>query len=326
MTLFSAPRLYALCNRLLEGKNEKGEACDSKHGRELLSLLQAIGGVRPVGRSARYALTPPGRTYLMAQLARVEPAELTMQHSMSQLGITLPTRLNQACFYALLHGDSKYARQPRASGSAEGDIQLTQDEVIRLRTLDVLSVTDQQGQWQDMSAVMTLLGEVALPERALHQLAAVDWQGQQVITIENKGAFIDYPLEPGQLLLFTPGRNTTLAKVLIPLLSADIPWAHFGDLDQRGIDIAIELAAALSRPARLWLPAEIDAYVTHYARPLPRFDASSGKIPWRLQQRDKLNDDTLTWLGKLVTQARWLEQEVLICAGNWRSWDLNPRY
>lgn len=83
---------------------------------------------------------------------------------------------------------------------------LTQDEVIRIRILEPISLVDQHGQHHDMTALMKLLGELALPERALVTLAAIGWQGEQVITVENKGAFVDYPLQAGQMPLFAPGR------------------------------------------------------------------------------------------------------------------------
>ena len=37
------------------------------------------------------------------------------------------------------------------------------------------------------------------------------WQGRQLVTVENKGAFVDYPLQEGEWLLYVRGRNTALA-------------------------------------------------------------------------------------------------------------------
>jgi hypothetical protein len=326
MSLFDEVRVQELCARLLDSQNEKGEALDSRHGRELLILLQAVGGVRPVGRSARYVLTEVGRRYLGGQLAQVVPPEPDKREQLKSLGVTLPPRLNQATFYALWHGDSKHPRS-ECPDPQLADLTLTQDEVIRLRTLEPLSLVDLHGQQHDMTTVMALLGELALPERALGTLAAIGWQGEQIITVENKGAFVDYPLQPGQLLLFAPGRNTTLAKQLIPLLPAGVQWAHFGDLDQRGIDIAVELARALHRPAILWLPCELQPYLDHYARPVRTFATDSGKVPWRVTKPADQADGHGTlagvpWLDELVTKGAWLEQEVLILAARWQCWPL----
>ena len=333
MALFDESRVQALCVRLLESENEKGVSLDSQHGRELKELLQSRGGLRPVGRSARHILTEAGRCYLTGQLAQVVPPAPDKREQLQSLGVILPSRLNQASFHALWHGDSKHPRTESLAPQL-AHMTLTQDEVIRIRTLGSLSLVDRHGQLQDMTAVMTMVGELALPERALGSLAAIRWQGDQVITVENKGAFVDYPLQPGQLLLFAPGRNTTLAKLLIPLLPAGVPWAHFGDLDQRGIDIAVELARELQRPAMLWLPRELQPYLDHYARPVRSFAAGSGKVPWRgtmgaqadegvdgLTEAHKARE-TLPWLDALIKKSAWLEQEVLILAPHWRRWAL----
>ncbi|MFQ1655751.1 Wadjet anti-phage system protein JetD domain-containing protein [Aeromonas veronii] len=327
MSLFDEMRVQDLCARLLDSQNGKGCSLESRHGRELKELLQAVGGVESVGRSSRHILTEAGRTYLTGQLARAEPPEPDKRKQLQRLGVSLPARLNQACFYALWHGDSKYSRSASLAAPQLANLALMQDEVIRIRTLEPLSLVDLHGQQHDMTAIMALLGELALPERTLGTLAAIGWQGERVITVENKGAFVDYPLQPGQLLLFAPGRNTTLAKQLIPLLPAGVQWAHFGDLDQRGIDIAIELARELNRPAMLWLPCELQPYLDHYARPVRTFATDSGKVPWRVtKQADQVDDHGspagVPWLDKLITEGTWLEQEVLILAPHWRSWSL----
>ncbi|MBL0440656.1 hypothetical protein JEO77_04275 [Aeromonas veronii] len=327
MSLFNEVRVQDLCARLLDSQNEKGSSLESRHGRELKELLQAVGGVESVGRSSRHILTDAGRTFLTRQLARAAPPEPDKGEQLQRMGVSLPARLNQACFYALWHGDSKHPRSASLAAPLLAKLSLTQDEVIRIRTLEPLSLVDQQGQQHDMTAMLALLGELALPERTMDMLAAIGWQGERVITVENKGAFVDYPLQPGQLLLFAPGRNTTLAKQLIPLLPAGVQWAHFGDLDQRGIDIAIELARELNRPAMLWLPCELRPYLDHYARPVRTFATDSGKVPWRLTtQADQVDGHGASagvpWLEKLITDGTWLEQEVLILAPHWRIWSL----
>lgn len=308
MSLFDEIRVQELCARLLDSRNEKGCSLESRHGRELKELLQAVGGIRPVGRGALYVLTDDGRTYLVSQLAQVVPPEPNKREQLALLGVTLPAKLNQACGYALWYGDSKHPCT-ECPDPQLANLTLTQDEVIRIRTLEPLSLVDRQGQQHDITAMMALLGELALPERALDTLAALEWHGELVITVENKGAFVDYPLQPGQLLLFAPGRNTRLAKRLIPLLPQSIEWAHFGDLDQRGIDIAVELARELHRPAMLWLPDAIHTYLEHYARPVGAFTEVVGKVHWRKEERVR---GALPWLDELITDGKWLEQEVVM--------------
>lgn len=175
-----------------------------------------------------------------------------------------------------------------------------------------------------MTPVISLLGELALPERALAGLRGIEWQGRQIVTVENKGAFVDYPLQPGELLLYVPGRNTALAKRVMPLLPATIPWAHFGDLDQRGLEIAAELAHATGRPLALWLPGNLTDYLPHYARPLGRPSAEQqNKIPWRGDVCERASGSALAEaLNHLVVNKCWLEQEVLVTARQWQSWPL----
>lgn len=326
MSLFAEKRIQGLCARLLDNQNEKGCSFDSKHGRELLIRLQAVDGIRPVGRSARHVLTEAGRDYLVRQLAQVVSVASDKREHLQTLGVTLPSYLNQASFHALWYGDSKYPRSDNSASQLPINMVLAQDEVLRLRTLDQIVFVDLVGLRHDMTESMMLLGELALPERALATLAAVDWQGTQVITVENKGAFVDYPLQRGQLLLFAPGRNTSLAKRCIPLLPDSVQWAHFGDLDQRGIDIAVELARDLNRPVMLWLPCQLTLFLQHYARPVCGLLTGDDKVHWRssdfavaASEADKVGAG---WLNELRQQDKWLEQEVLIVAPHWRAWPL----
>lgn len=198
------------------------------------------------------------------------------------------------------------------------------DEAIRLRTLTSLSLIDKEGRLHNMAPVINLLGELALPERALTGLRGIEWPGRQIVTVENKGAFVDYPLQPGELLLYVPGRNTALAKRVMPLLPAAIPWAHFGDLDQRGLEIAAELAQATGRPLALWLPRNLADYLPHYARPLSLPSAGSqSKIPWQSNAWERVSGSALTEaLNYLALNKCWLEQEVLVTARHWQSWPL----
>ncbi len=64
MSLFDEVQVQALCAKLLDSQNEKGCSLESRHGRKLKDLLQAVAGSKPVGRGAHYVLTDAGRTYL----------------------------------------------------------------------------------------------------------------------------------------------------------------------------------------------------------------------------------------------------------------------
>lgn len=75
MSLFDEVQVQNLCARLFDSQNGKGCSLESRHGRELKDLLQAVAGIKPVGRGAHYALTDAGRTYLLGQLALVASPE-----------------------------------------------------------------------------------------------------------------------------------------------------------------------------------------------------------------------------------------------------------
>ncbi len=106
MSLFDEVRVQELCAKLLDSQNEKGSSLESRHGRELKDLLQAVGGIKPVGRGALYMLTEAGRTYLTGQLAR---AEFPEQDKGEQL-----QRLGGVC----LHGSIRPAFMPSGMGTA----------------------------------------------------------------------------------------------------------------------------------------------------------------------------------------------------------------
>jgi hypothetical protein len=75
--------------------------------------------------------------------------------------VSLPSRLNQASFNVIWYGDSKHPRTECPTDQQFADMTLTQDEVIRIRILEPISLVDQHGQHHDMTALMKLLGELA---------------------------------------------------------------------------------------------------------------------------------------------------------------------
>lgn len=94
MSLFDERRVQDLCVRMLAGTNEKGDSLASRHGRKLHTLLQAVNGIRPVGRGARHVLTDAGRAYLTGQLAQVAPTMADRRDTLLALGVDLPACLN----------------------------------------------------------------------------------------------------------------------------------------------------------------------------------------------------------------------------------------
>ena len=329
MGLFERADIRALSEKLLGLSQGQGMLLTSAAGRELDDMLKRVGGVQPLGLGARRQLTERGRVFLMDKLAEAADDNVWSGDAvLTELGCQLPRRINGATLSGLWHRDCKIRlSQNHMEQVAALGLRVFGDEVIRLRTLTPLILVDVEGGRHDMTAVMMLLGELVLPERALVGLEGMEWQGRQLVTVENKGAFVDYPLQEGELLLYVPGRNTTLAKQLLPLLPESLPWAHFGDLDQRGLDIATELAGALGRPLALWLPDNLMDYVHHYARDLLRQPKEQkrqrGKIAWRDNIAPVQGGTVLAEaLAHLTANKAWLEQEVLVTARRWQLWAL----
>lgn len=332
MTLFEQADVRMLSEKLLALEEGQGILLASLAGRKLDALLRDVDGVRPVGRGARRQLTERGREFLKRKLAEMDKVQpWSGEAALAALGGELPASLNGATLSGLWLRDCKALLSPTHQARAdELGVRLYGDEVLRLRCGSSLALRWEDGRRYDAAESLQMLGELVLPERALAELENVEWRGRQIVTVENKGAFVDYPLQPDELLLYVPGRNTTLAKQVIPLLPARIPWAHFGDLDQRGLDIARELADNVRRPPALWLPENLQAYVHHYARALNcrsgERKSRRGKLPWRDALATPQGGGALAEaLACLITNSEWLEQEVLVTARHWRSWPLSEK-
>ncbi|MDX7813692.1 DUF2220 family protein [Aeromonas caviae] len=330
MGLFERADIRALSEKLLGLPPGQGILLTSAAGGELNDLLMSVGGVQPLGRGARRQLTERGRQFLMDRLAEAAKVPTwSGDAALTALGVELPRQINGATLSGLWQKDCKAPlSQAQMTHAASLGLKVFGDEVVRLRTLSPLSLIDEEGRRHDMTSSMALLGELVLPERALMRLQGIAWAGRWLLTVENKGAFVDYPLREDELLLYVPGRNTTLARQVSPLLPETMSWAHFGDLDQRGLEIAAELSGALHRPLALWLPLNVLDYVRHYARPLSRQEPGErrlrGKIPWRETTARMRCDAMLAEaLRYLIERREWVEQEGMVTARDWMAWPLD---
>ena len=196
MGLFERADIRALSEKLLGLSQGQGMLLTSAAGRELDDMLKRVGGVQPLGLGARRQLTERGRVFLMDKLAEAADDNVWSGDAvLTELGCQLPRRINGATLSGLWHRDCKIRLSPNHMEQVAAlGLRVFGDEVIRLRTLTPLILVDVEGGRHDMTAVMMLLGELVLPERALVGLEGMEWQGRQLVTVENKGAFVDYPL------------------------------------------------------------------------------------------------------------------------------------
>jgi hypothetical protein len=194
---------------------------------------------------------------------------------------------------------ARWAAHSKAAGTVPAHLDLTRDDTVRIRASQGLRLRRDDGGELDCAAWMALAGEVVLPERALNDgLRLAGTLPRLAMTVENLGAYIDFPCVPELLLIHAPGWNSSLARRLIEQLPPTVAWWHFGDLDPEGLEIFAALAQP-PRPAKLWIPDFWEEYLASHALPLER--------PWPggLAVAHPL-------LARLVQQQAWLEQEAIV--------------
>lgn len=240
----------------------------------------------------RWRLNPEFRQATEARLQKISIESRPFAPN-PRLVAQLPPLVNERVAAAVLFGDSKCGKlvpQP---------YQTTHDEILRMRGQQPAAIYI-QGQSFDPLQVTALTGELILPQRRLDAITKIDpGTITRLITVENKGAYIEMQLQPGDLLLFSPGWQVGMAEQFIRLLPAAIRWCHCGDLDGEGLAIGRRLAARLGRPLLWLLPADKAPFFSYW-RPL---EPASPTWPPRLLAQIGFHSDCIPPV------AAWLEQE-----------------
>jgi hypothetical protein len=175
------------------------------------------------------------------------------------------------------------------------------DGVVRLRGLTGV-VARIGGESAPLEPIERLLGEVAVPERALADGVVLDGPTRALVTVENLGAWRDMPCPPNTLLAHVPGWDTATARRLLSTL-APLPVLHFGDLDPAGLRIVAHLRAEVPH-LRWFVPACWSDYAASHGQPR---DWPPGIVP----------HDAPRLVHDLAAARLWLEQEVVV---------LDPRF
>jgi hypothetical protein len=290
----------------------------TKLAEPLLVELEELGLVAPGRRIGEFHLPSQHketlRRYLRVRWPQLDEAESAFSsrldaitvpalRALRRLPLTLPpgiTQLNRKTWSAWAGAHSKSGYRTPPDGVA-----LTADEDLRLRANKGLQFIGEDAHTLEADACQKMFGEVIVPERGM----ARDWQvagvlPKLVLTVENVGAYVDLPVPTWLLLIHAPGRNTMLATRFIDRLPADIPWAHFGDLDPAGLDIALSVRSqARSRRPVPWVPSIAAELLETHALPL---DSA-----W---PEDRLPPDLLdiTVMKWLVKHQRWMEHEAMV--------------
>lgn len=207
----------------------------------------------------------------------------------------LPPQLNRRTAASLTAGRSK-AGLSDARLAALGSTESTHDGVVRLR-LDAPLVAHLASGTIDLAATARVLGEAALPERALRQGLTLEGPLIATLLVENLGAWRDVVVPPGWLVAHVPGWDTATVSQLLGRIER-APIVHFGDLDPNGVRIFLHLRER--HPALRWfVPAFWGEQLALRAR--------TGEWPPDL---DLSGAPAL--VRELVGSGRWLEQEGIV--------------
>jgi hypothetical protein len=250
---------------------------------ELVALLDRVWAG---WREAQLALLVDGEPPTPAGWARVE------DRRRAQTLPDLPQRINRRTAAAATASGAK-AGLTAARVQALGDVDVTDDGVARLRPPPGL-IARRGERALPLDAVLDLLGEVGVPDRALRDGLCIDGDIEAVLFVENLGAWRDMPRPDRWMLAWVPGWNTTAVRDLVATLG-DVPVVHFGDLDPNGVRIVQHLRAHLPRLG--WL-------VPAWWEELVALHAHARAWPDDLDLRDAPG-----LVRQLAATGRWLEQE-----------------
>jgi len=215
----------------------------------------------------------------------------------------LPHLLNEKTIQAIWGKDSKTSI-PEELKQRLPDVRATVDEAVRIKPNSGFKLLRTDGITIDCDQIVTMLHELSLSERVLMEIDSISGKlPSLVMTVENKGAFIDLVAPDSVMLIYSPGNNTALVAQILDLLK-NVAWIHFGDLDSKGIQIGQSLASKIGREIQLFIPN----YWTQYK------NVYSHKVT-----NDKQSWDAITLSGKnhpllrqLVKDNQWMEQECII--------------
>lgn len=160
---------------------------------------------------------------------------------------TLPDRLNIHTATSSVAPHSK-ATMGAGRRAALGRTTLTRDGIVRLRPHPGIRLR-QGSETLDAAAVATVLGEVAVTERALLDGTVLEGLPRAVLLVENLGPYQDLQPPEGWMVVHVPGWDTATVRLFLGQLSA-VPVLHFGDLDPNGVRIVRHLRTI--RPDLRW--------------------------------------------------------------------------
>jgi len=264
------------------------------------SIPAFLDNVWPEWRRCHQRLKEAGRRFNLEGWLELEAAERAE-------AIVLPKRLHHKTLASCLGLHSKSKRYKGLEGALEA-VEQTTDQVLRFRPNRGLRLRC-GGSEIDCGAVAEVLGEVSIPERAFADGLQVEGVVPKVIvTVENLGAYIDWPEpDPEHLIVFSPGKDTVLALRFLALLPSDFVYFHFGDLDPDGLRIAKYLQDNSGRNLRLLVPEFWEEFLE-----VAFAVQKKGRDETGWEGVEKISEDEPEILGVLRQKGEWLEQEAIV--------------
>jgi len=233
-----------------------------------------------------------------------EVFEQRWQFARRELRSDLPRVMNKTSLHRALLGQEMEAF-PEHLLKQLPKMELSEDRCLHLRGNMDLKLVKRHGSSVELKKIWRQLSEAVLPERDFHQLKELDGElPYLVMTIEDRGVFLDIDLPENLLAVWVAPEELELAGEFLRFLPQFVPHVHFGDLDHQGLVIAERLGMMSQRPVRRFIPGFWKDYLENFA--LPIADKTEGKgASWRGPVL------SIELLRELMTSNRWLEQAPL---------------
>lgn len=293
----------------------RGRARKRRTQETAFETLADLPWTRRTGRRDEFGLVEDRRQELVALVGKVWPewvealAELTARglpptpEGWSRLEEArrvanlpeLPPLINRRTAAALAAPHSK-ADLSAAVKAALAETATTHDGSVRMRPPSGLLGRTERGAL-NLEAIARVLGEVAVPERALREGLTLEGTIRAVLLVENLGAWRDLPDIDGWLLVHVPGWDTPTVGLLLDRLRG-VPVVHFGDLDPNGVRILLHLRTM--RPDIRW-------FVPSFWEESVGTRGQLGTWPADLDLRQ-----APPLVQMLAAQRLWLEQEAIV--------------
>jgi len=268
-----------------------GTAAASSATQPLFKRLRIAGWLEPTARRDQWTVRFGAADHLRARLLEICPTYEADLELLTELGLeplspqnweSLPALRRPKTEQPVLHRKTWNAAAgtgPKHRARVAGQALLTDDWVLRIRSTGELTI-DFGDFVLDCAKETVARSECTIPQRLwLRRRAMAIKEITAAITCENIGAFVDLPLPARVIAIYAPGRDTKPASLFLSELP-DVPWTHFGDLDQDGVDIAEQIAAQCDRPVSLYIPFFAGEYLE--GAQSPRRAWRQRETPWGL--------------------------------------------